>query len=288
MIRRPPRSTLFPYTTLFRSHDLPHQHRRIRSPTIHTVRHRQQVINELEQARVEADTVTTKLACREKSLAELMARIGEYDRVFQSVWEEQTATRGWKTMRFVRRIKKHVFQGTWKERVDFVGWCLNRLRGKYGTEGPSFDPVFPPLRSVLEGLDFSLPSDALLSARNSTNGQDVALDIRRELLQRWLTDPTALSRSFAEQAETHDATIQRQVLAQTIEFARDRPIIVFPPTMDWNHPLFQRPHQLCLSYAAMGFRVIFISTCAQHDRHGFNRINDNLVAIGAPDALAIA
>src|SRR2546422_6269089 len=24
MIRRPPRSTLFPYTTLFRSHDLPH------------------------------------------------------------------------------------------------------------------------------------------------------------------------------------------------------------------------------------------------------------------------
>src|SRR5438093_8050233 len=28
MIRRPPRSTLFPYTTLFRSHDLKH-HRRV-------------------------------------------------------------------------------------------------------------------------------------------------------------------------------------------------------------------------------------------------------------------
>src|SRR5256885_12241801 len=27
MIRRPPRSTLFPYTTLFRSHGFPHQHR---------------------------------------------------------------------------------------------------------------------------------------------------------------------------------------------------------------------------------------------------------------------
>src|SRR3712207_7715751 len=30
MIRRPPRSTLFPYTTLFRSRDEPHRHRRVR------------------------------------------------------------------------------------------------------------------------------------------------------------------------------------------------------------------------------------------------------------------
>src|SRR3712207_8911504 len=30
MIRRPPRSTLFPYTTLFRSGDVPHPARRVR------------------------------------------------------------------------------------------------------------------------------------------------------------------------------------------------------------------------------------------------------------------
>src|SRR2546427_8320593 len=39
MIRRPPRSTLFPYTTLFRSHQLPHPpHRLFQSPE-HRVAH---------------------------------------------------------------------------------------------------------------------------------------------------------------------------------------------------------------------------------------------------------
>src|SRR3712207_7075450 len=35
MIRRPPRSTLFPYTTLFRSQHLDHRHGRPRPPAAH-------------------------------------------------------------------------------------------------------------------------------------------------------------------------------------------------------------------------------------------------------------
>jgi hypothetical protein len=243
-----------------------------------------------EQARAEKKVVAAKLAHREKSIAELLARIGEYDRLFHSMWTEQTATRGWKMMRLVRRIKQHVLRGTSKDKLKFIGWSLNRLRGKYGTEGPTFDPAFPPLGTVLDGLDLSLPDDALVpsQATDSSPQNDAELEIRRELLQRWLADPNSLGRSFTERAETHEETTQRQVLTRTVEFSRGRPIVIFPPTMDWNHPLFQRPHQLCLSYAAMGFRVIFISTCGEHDQHGFHSINDNLIAIGAPDPLSIA
>src|SRR2546430_3830999 len=39
MIRRPPRSTLFPYTTLFRSADAPERHRRLERETARGVGH---------------------------------------------------------------------------------------------------------------------------------------------------------------------------------------------------------------------------------------------------------
>ena len=34
-------------------------------------------------------------------------------------------------------------------------------------------------------------------------------------------------------------------------------IIIYPPTIDWNHTLFQRPHQILLQLARKGFIVIF-------------------------------
>src|SRR2546422_2919725 len=76
MIRRPPRSTLFPYTTLFRSHDRGarvHLHRRRRTAQV-----AQQILEALEIGRgdLEDVTVLTRDVVRsEEHTSELQSRL---------------------------------------------------------------------------------------------------------------------------------------------------------------------------------------------------------------------
>src|SRR2546422_1232999 len=61
MIRRPPRSTLFPYTTLFRSqarHAILHD---VRNPADPARDHRSRVVHRLEQHDAEPDRKSTRL-----------------------------------------------------------------------------------------------------------------------------------------------------------------------------------------------------------------------------------
>lgn len=53
-------------------------------------------------------------------------------------------------------------------------------------------------------------------------------------------------------------------------------IIVFPPTVDWNITLFQRPHQLALCLAKMGWLVFYCDSIYQGNTNGFKTLGANL------------
>jgi len=53
----------------------------------------------------------------------------------------------------------------------------------------------------------------------------------------------------------------------------DRDIVIYPPTIDWNHTLFQRPHHIMLGLARRGFTVIF---CTPNQ---IDSLNSNFVSL---------
>src|SRR3712207_8732697 len=71
MIRRPPRSTLFPYTTLFRSHNLAANHYRDRSRKPQT---------NLDDTMLSAIHTTEDLVEGRDELARILAGVDELDR----------------------------------------------------------------------------------------------------------------------------------------------------------------------------------------------------------------
>jgi len=54
-----------------------------------------------------------------------------------------------------------------------------------------------------------------------------------------------------------------------------RGIILYPPTVDWDFPLFERPHQLALALADLGYLVLFSTAWQRFDNvSGFHKIKD--------------
>ncbi|HEX2981546.1 MAG TPA: glycosyltransferase [Anaerolineaceae bacterium] len=69
-----------------------------------------------------------------------------------------------------------------------------------------------------------------------------------------------------------------QALAEVLEQHRDdpRPIIVFPPSLDWNTQLFQRPQQLALSLARQGALVFYCQPKPDRSKPQLEQIRDGL------------
>ncbi len=75
-----------------------------------------------------------------------------------------------------------------------------------------------------------------------------------------------------------DVAVHRGELKKILEEreGKVRGIIVYPPTVDWNIPLFQRPQQLALELSKNGYLFFFSTGNNQYDRVvGFRKINDN-------------
>jgi glycosyltransferase involved in cell wall biosynthesis len=89
----------------------------------------------------------------------------------------------------------------------------------------------------------------------------------------------------AERIQTqqeHAAAQLQEILAQH-ETARD--VIIFAPSVDWNLPLFQRPHQLALAFARSGCLVFFCEP--PHSgayAQGFHAITPGLYVANVPIA----
>ncbi|MDI6889847.1 MAG: glycosyltransferase [Thermodesulfovibrionales bacterium] len=55
-------------------------------------------------------------------------------------------------------------------------------------------------------------------------------------------------------------------------------VILYKSFLDWNFPLFQRPHQLSIAFAKNGFLVFYYSPNWEYDNYtGFSKIMDNLL-----------
>jgi len=60
--------------------------------------------------------------------------------------------------------------------------------------------------------------------------------------------------------------------------SKSQQLVIFLPLIDWNVPLFQRPHQLALHLSMQNKFVIFCTPNAYFDQiRGFNKINLNLI-----------
>lgn len=72
--------------------------------------------------------------------------------------------------------------------------------------------------------------------------------------------------------------IERKLLFQLKQSVRNKDIIVFPPTIDWHKPLYQRPQQLANAYARKnGIAVIYITQNIKHDHVAVaEMVNENL------------
>ncbi|MHB9132250.1 MAG: glycosyltransferase [Armatimonadota bacterium] len=65
-------------------------------------------------------------------------------------------------------------------------------------------------------------------------------------------------------------------LNKIIELHQDKPIIVFLPGVDWNIPLFQRPHQLARAFARLGYLVFYCTPNNQDKVDSVQQLEDNL------------
>ena len=62
-----------------------------------------------------------------------------------------------------------------------------------------------------------------------------------------------------------------------------RPVVIFPPTIGWSVPLFQRPHHLASKLAEMGFLVFFSVDGSRYDSgKDFEKISDGLYKSNIP------
>lgn len=52
-------------------------------------------------------------------------------------------------------------------------------------------------------------------------------------------------------------SVLREQLAGVLKKHKDRIVVIYPPNIDWNIPIFQRPQQMALAYARQGCVVIF-------------------------------
>jgi len=58
---------------------------------------------------------------------------------------------------------------------------------------------------------------------------------------------------------------------------QNRGIIVIPPTVDWNLPLYQRPQHMALHLAKLGYLLFYCTSNSHSDNcRGFSKIEDNL------------
>lgn len=85
------------------------------------------------------------------------------------------------------------------------------------------------------------------------------------------------SRKANDQATKKIATQKhRNELNQILEKHKGKEIIVFPPLVDWNIPLYQRPQHIALNLAEQGYLYFFCTANMQYDNvDGFKQLSDS-------------
>lgn len=66
---------------------------------------------------------------------------------------------------------------------------------------------------------------------------------------------------------------------------KNKTVIVFPPLLDWNIPLFQRPQHIALNLSRLNYLYFFCSKNSLDRVYGFKRIDNNCYLTNRPDLL---
>ncbi len=94
---------------------------------------------------------------------------------------------------------------------------------------------------------------------------------RTQIERRALTDPTQVAR------------FQRDLADLLASHAERKGLIIFAPSPNWNTPLFQRPHQMAIALAEMGYLVLYcVFSDSPDDVVTFREIRPNLALSRVP------
>jgi glycosyltransferase involved in cell wall biosynthesis len=101
------------------------------------------------------------------------------------------------------------------------------------------------------------------------------------ILKRFLPQPVKNAyKSFLRLIESPTTSKNRILLADILEETRQknsiREIIIFPPSLDWDVQLFQRPQQLALALAKQGALVFYIQPKRDRKQPPFKSISERL------------
>jgi len=87
-------------------------------------------------------------------------------------------------------------------------------------------------------------------------------------------------REFLDRRSIHIIEAQRYELKRILADLRQGQdylqIVIFPPSLDWDVQLFQRPQQLALALARQGVLVFYLQPKPDHHSPSFNKINNRL------------
>jgi len=78
----------------------------------------------------------------------------------------------------------------------------------------------------------------------------------------------------------------QKILREILKKEKYKGIIIYPPTIDWEMPLFQRPQQLALAFANEDYLFFYCTANLNKDNvHGFKKVQDNLYVTNQVDVL---
>jgi GT2 family glycosyltransferase/glycosyltransferase involved in cell wall biosynthesis len=191
---------------------------------------------------------------------------------FESKWGIR-----WKPHRFRTELLDEQYRMMWEEKRDLALQVIKLRDQLAGVNQVNFD-IFRLKRFIQRNL---MPPG---SARARIFGPGL----------RKLNSAQKSGRAFASRQISRLKTVKappnyrslRVQLGQELdlilaEHSQAREVVFFVPTIPWNTPLFQRPHQMALAMARQGCLVFFLEEPTTGQFEGkFHRIAENLYIIG--------
>jgi glycosyltransferase involved in cell wall biosynthesis len=109
------------------------------------------------------------------------------------------------------------------------------------------------------------------------SGYKSALEILKPIIpQPFLEIKSKIIKWRESKTIQQNQEILRQILQEKRPGKDYRAVIVFPPSLDWNLQLFQRPQQLALALAKQGALVFYIEPQPDHQQQPFKLFRERL------------
>ncbi len=176
--------------------------------------------------------------------------------------------------------REHIFQKneflTYENTIKVLKAELNELRSRLN----EFEEIERTLNDVYMG-NFWKVANRYYTIRDRINVigkiQKVLNFLKNEGMARLMQK--SLSTFINKVKGFGNKDVQKKLLIDLLSSHKgnEENILVYPPTVDWNIPLFQRPQHLALQFSKLGYLFFFCSPNGSYDNvNGLERVADNL------------